>query len=90
MCPWDWPEDLPPAADDPALNLRAQEVAEEGIYLRLQTSARRERLSFWMLLRVPEERLMLSCKADREAGSLPSPSRLLGARRTAGPLPWLA
>src|SRR5215204_2429077 len=66
----------PPAADDPALDFHERKrLRQEGIRLELADErARRERLSFWTLLRVPQERLVFSYPkliAGREA--LPSP-----------------
>ncbi len=73
-----------PAADDPALDYheRGKLRAENGIRLELADErARRERLSFWMLLRVPQERLVLSYpKLVEHRSALPSPYfALLGA-----------
>lgn len=52
-----------PATDDPALDFHERKKLREesGIHLELADErARRERLSFWMLLQVPQERLVLS------------------------------
>lgn len=81
------------AADDPALDFYEREKLrnESGIRLELADErARRERLSFWMLLQVPEERLTLSYPSlvDPRA-ALPSPYfGLLSAEPVPpGPLP---
>ena len=66
----------PSVADDPALDFHERKrLRERGIRLELADErARRERLSFWTLLQVPQERLVLSYPklvGGREA--LPSP-----------------
>ncbi|MDP9474454.1 MAG: PD-(D/E)XK nuclease family protein [Actinomycetota bacterium] len=66
----------PPVADDPALDFHERKrLRKEGIRLELaHERARRERLSFWTLLQVPRERLVLSY--PRQTGrqeALPSP-----------------
>jgi hypothetical protein len=66
----------PYVADDPALDFyERKQLRKHGVRLELADErARRERLSFWTLLRVPQERLVLSYPkllGDREA--LPSP-----------------
>lgn len=66
----------PSVADDPALDFHERKsLRERGIRLELAAErARRERLSFWTLLQVPRERLVLSYPkvvGGREA--LPSP-----------------
>jgi hypothetical protein len=52
----------PSVADDPALDFHERKsLRERGIRLELADErARRERLSFWTLLQVPQERLVLS------------------------------
>lgn len=82
----------PPATDDPALDFRERRrLRDRGVRLELADErARRERLSFWMLLRVPQERLTLShpkLMGGREA--LPSPYfELVGAEpEPPGPRP---
>ena len=66
----------PSVADDPALDFHERKsLRERGIRLELAAErARREQLSFWTLLQVPQERLVLSyprLAGGREA--LPSP-----------------
>ncbi len=66
----------PPVADDSALDFHERKrLRKEGVRLELADErARRERLSFWTLLQVPKERLVLSYPrqaAGQEA--LPSP-----------------
>jgi RecB family exonuclease len=66
----------PSVADDPALDFHERKsLRRRGIHLELAAErARRERLSFWTLLQVPRERLVLSYPklvGGREA--LPSP-----------------
>ena len=66
----------PPVADDPALDFHERKrLRKEGMRLELADErARRERLSFWSLLQVPQDRLVLSY--PRQTGrqeALPSP-----------------
>jgi RecB family exonuclease len=82
----------PSVADDPALDFHERKrLRERGIRLELADErARRERLSFWTLLQVPQERLVLSYPklvGGREA--LPSPYfGLVGIEPASpGPLP---
>jgi hypothetical protein len=66
----------PPAADDPALDFHERKrLRKEGIRLELADErARRERLSFWTLLQVPQERLVFSYpKLIEGRESVPSP-----------------
>lgn len=82
----------PSVADDPALDFHERKrLREQDIRLELADErARRERLSFWTLLQVPQERLVLSYPklvVGREA--LPSPYfGLVGSELVPlGPLP---
>lgn len=73
-----------PVSEEPALDFHERkEIRDHGVHLELAGErARRERLSFWMLLQVPEERITFSYPrlvGRREA--LPSPFlELVGAR----------
>jgi RecB family exonuclease len=82
----------PSIADDPVLDYHERKhLREQGIRLELADErARRERLSFWTLLQVPQERLVLSYpKLVRGREALPSPYfALLGIEPVAPtPLP---
>src|SRR5215207_7974466 len=66
----------PSVADDPALDFHERKsLRERGIRLELAAErTRRERLSFWTLLQVPQERLVLSYpKLVGGRETLPSP-----------------
>lgn len=81
----------PPVSDDPALDFHERKrLRQRGVRLELADErARRERLSFWALTRVPRERLVLSYPrlADGRE-TLPSPYfGLVGIRPTAPGLP---
>jgi RecB family exonuclease len=82
----------PSTSDDPALDFHERKrLRELGVRLELaHERARRERLSFWALLRVPQERLVLSYpKLANGREALPSPYfGLVGAEPAApGELP---
>src|SRR5215213_4117687 len=82
----------PSVADDPALDFHERKrLRERDIRLELADErARRERLSFWTLLQVPQERLVLSFpKLVGGSEALPSPYfGLVGVEPvTPGPLP---
>ena len=82
----------PSVADDPALDFHERKrLRERGIRLELADErARRERLSFWTLLQVPRERLVLSYpKLVEGRGALSSPYfGLVGVEPTSpSPLP---
>jgi RecB family exonuclease len=65
-----------PVSEDPTLDFHERKLLkEEGIHLELAAErARRERLSFWTLLQVPRERLVLSYpKVVGSRASLASP-----------------
>ena len=72
----------PSVADDPALDFHERKrLRERGIRLELADErARRERLSFWTLLQVPQERLVLSYP-KLVGGQGGSPESLLRSRR---------
>ena len=79
-------------ADDPALDFSERKrLREHDIHLELADErARRERLSFWTLLQVPQERLVLSYpKLVGGSEALPSPYfGFVGIEPvTLGPLP---
>jgi RecB family exonuclease len=65
-----------PVAEDPTLDFHERKLLkEEGVHLELAAErARRERLSFWTLLQVPREHLVLSYpKVVGSRACLPSP-----------------
>jgi len=81
-----------PVSEDPTLDFHERKLLkEEGVHLELAAErARRERLSFWTLLQVPRERLVLSYpKVLGSRTCLPSPYfELLGKEPSPpGPLP---